>query len=114
MPTVCDARRTMTNPLKKFFPREDDDAEQGHLEEAAFHVPVEDKELPPLKRNQTQAERLRESGLSMCGCGQQPKSRDSKFASPGHDRKVEGRIVQAVGGIDELQIIIERQLGRPV
>ena len=104
----------MAKPRGQLFSREDDDAEQGRIDQPGFEETVEDKDLAPLRRNQTQAEQLRDLGLCMCGCGKQPKGRDSRFAGRGHDRRVEGRIVKAVGGIDELQIIIERHLGRPI
>lgn len=48
----------------------------------------------------------------MFGRGELSTARDIRFAGKSRDRRMEGRLAEAVGRVDELQIIIERYLGR--
>ena len=48
----------------------------------------------------------------LCGCGEQPKP-GRKFL-PGHDWKLGAALERAVGGIENLKALVERETGRPV
>ncbi len=47
----------------------------------------------------------------LCGCGDMTKG--GKFL-PGHDAKLYGAIVEAVGGVENLRTIIEKKLRQKI
>jgi len=49
--------------------------------------------------------------LCTCGCGEQTKA--GKWL-PGHDQKLRSAIENAVGGLESLRAIAEKQLGHEI
>lgn len=51
--------------------------------------------------------------MNKCICGCEEETKGGKFR-PGHDQKLRAAIEDAAGGLEELRIIIEKQVGRMI
>ena len=51
--------------------------------------------------------------MSQCICGCGGRTKGGKFL-PGHDRKLQAALEEAVGGIESLRAIVEKHLGKSV